>query len=186
VWRAVFDAAPDVATVWVASSMPIRDAEAYVPSNEKRIACLSNRGANGIDGTIASATGAALAGGEPTLVLIGDVALLHDIGGLLAARRLGADLTVVCANNGGGNIFDHLPVAASAETAAYEEHIVTPTGIELERVAALADMPYTLAESLDELTAAIETGPGLIEVRTDRARNVELHRDLRRRVEAAL
>jgi 2-succinyl-5-enolpyruvyl-6-hydroxy-3-cyclohexene-1-carboxylate synthase len=150
------------------------------------VACLSNRGANGIDGTLASAAGAALVNRGPTYVLIGDVALLHDIGGLLAARRLGADLTVVCANNGGGNIFDYLPVAGAAEPAAFEEHIVTPSGIELERVAELAGIPYARAESPDQVRAAIERGPGLIEAPTERARNVELHRDLVERVAAEL
>ncbi|HEX8742894.1 MAG TPA: 2-succinyl-5-enolpyruvyl-6-hydroxy-3-cyclohexene-1-carboxylic-acid synthase [Thermoleophilaceae bacterium] len=186
VWAAVADAAPPGATLWVASSMPIRDVEAFLPSMAKPLRVLSNRGANGIDGTIASAAGAALAGGGPVYVLLGDVALLHDVGGLLAAARLGAGLTVVCANNRGGNIFDHLPVAGVADRAAYEEHIVTPDAIDPERAAALAAMPYTRAGSLDELTVALGRGPGLIEVPTDRARNVELHRDLRARVEAAL
>jgi 2-succinyl-5-enolpyruvyl-6-hydroxy-3-cyclohexene-1-carboxylate synthase len=186
VWAAAADAAPDGATLWVASSMPIRDVEAFLPSMAKDLRLLSNRGANGIDGTVSSALGAAIATGAPTFLLTGDLALLHDIGGLIAGRRLPAELTIVCANNGGGGIFDHLPVAASADAAAYEEHIVTPSAVELEHVAALADMAYTRAESLDELAEAVRRGPGLIEVPTDRARNVELHRDLRARVAAAL
>jgi 2-succinyl-5-enolpyruvyl-6-hydroxy-3-cyclohexene-1-carboxylate synthase len=180
VWTAVVDAAPQGSLLYVASSMPIRDVEAFVPASEHRF--LSNRGANGIDGTIASAAGAALAHEGRALVLLGDIALLHDLGGLLAARRLGADITVVCANNGGGNIFDYLPVAGVADRAAFEEHIVTPSGIELERVAALADMEYASAETADAVRAAIESGARLIEAPTDRARNVELHRDLVARV----
>jgi 2-succinyl-5-enolpyruvyl-6-hydroxy-3-cyclohexene-1-carboxylate synthase len=186
VWAAAIDAAPEGAAVWVASSMPIRDVEAFAPSVAKPLRFLSNRGANGIDGTLASAAGVALATGRPTIVLIGDIALLHDLGGLLAARRLGADLTVVCANNGGGNIFDHLPVAGAADPAAYEQHIVTPSRVELERVAALAEVRYVRATSVDDVKAAVEAGPGLVEVPTERARNVELHRDLRARVESAL
>jgi 2-succinyl-5-enolpyruvyl-6-hydroxy-3-cyclohexene-1-carboxylate synthase len=186
VWAAAADAAPDGATVWVASSMPIRDVEAFLPSMAKELRVLSNRGANGIDGTVSSALGAAIGSGRPTILLTGDLALLHDIGGVIAGKRLPAELTIVCANNGGGGIFDHLPVAASADAATYEQHIATPSGVELERVAALADLAYTRAESLDQLTEAIRRGPGLIEVPTDRARNVELHRDLRARVAAAL
>src|SRR5204862_3492120 len=130
---------------------------------DKPLRILANRGANGIDGTVSSAAGAALGLGSRTFVLTGELALLHDIGGLLAARRLNAELTVVCANNGGGGIFDFLPVAGAADPALYEEHIVTPAGVDLERVAALADMPIE-------------------EVRTDRAENVAQHRALLARV----
>jgi 2-succinyl-5-enolpyruvyl-6-hydroxy-3-cyclohexene-1-carboxylate synthase len=186
VWAAAADAAPEGAVLWVASSMPVRDVEAYLPSMAKRLRVLANRGANGIDGTVSSAIGAAIGTGAPSILLTGDLALIHDVGGVMAARRLPAELTIVCANNGGGGIFDHLPVAASADPAAYEEHVITPSGVEIERVAALADMPYTRAESLDDLAAAIQRGPGLIEVPTDRATGLERHRDLRARVEAAL
>jgi 2-succinyl-5-enolpyruvyl-6-hydroxy-3-cyclohexene-1-carboxylate synthase len=186
VWAAVAEAAPAGSLLWVASSMPIRDVEAFVPSGGKPLRFLSNRGANGIDGTIASAAGAALAHDGRTFVLIGDLALLHDLGGLLASRRLGADLTIVCANNGGGNIFDYLPVAGVAEREAYERHIVTPSGIELERVAALAEMDYAYAETPEEVGGAAQDCPILIEAPTDRERNVALHRDLVARVEAQL
>jgi 2-succinyl-5-enolpyruvyl-6-hydroxy-3-cyclohexene-1-carboxylate synthase len=186
VWAAVAEAAPADSLLWVASSMPIRDVEAFVPARDRPLRFLSNRGANGIDGTIASAAGASLTHGGRTFVLLGDVALLHDIGGLLAARRLGADLTVVCANNGGGNIFDYLPVAAAGDREAYEQHIATPTGVDLERVAALADMPYVRAETAESVREAVAAGPALIEAPTDRERNVELHRDLVARVEAQL
>ena len=163
VWLRAIEAAPPDAIVWVASSMPIRDVETFVPSMDKPLTFLSNRGANGIDGTVSSAAGAALATGRPVILLIGELALLHDIGGLLAARRAGAELTIVCANNGGGGIFDFLPVAGVADPALYEEHIVTPSGVDLQRVAALAEMP-------------------LVEVRTDRAANVAQHRALFARV----
>jgi 2-succinyl-5-enolpyruvyl-6-hydroxy-3-cyclohexene-1-carboxylate synthase len=186
VWVAAAEAAPPGATLWVASSRPIRDVEAFVPASGKGLRFLSNRGANGIDGTISSAAGAALVGEGPTYVLLGDLALQHDIGGLLAARRLGAGLTLVCANNGGGNIFDFLPVAAAADPGAYEEHIVTPSGLDLERVADVAGLPHMRADTAYEVREAAARGPGLIEARTDRARNVELHRDLYRRVEEAL
>ena len=60
------------AIVWVSSSMPIRDVEAYFPASAKRLRFLSNRGANGIDGVVSSALGAALATGPPTWLLIGE------------------------------------------------------------------------------------------------------------------
>jgi len=147
---------PDEAVVWVSSSMPIRDVEAYFPQSPKRLRFLANRGANGIDGIVSSALGAAIATGLPTWVLIGELALQHDAGGLLAARRAGVRLEIVCINNGGGGIFDFLPVAEHADPAAYETHIATPS------------------EDVD--LAAL--WPGLREVRTDRRQNVRLHREL--------
>jgi 2-succinyl-5-enolpyruvyl-6-hydroxy-3-cyclohexene-1-carboxylate synthase len=186
IWNAVADAAPEGSTLWVASSMPIRDVEAFLPVDEKQLSILANRGANGIDGTVASAAGAALAHPDSrTYLLIGDVALVHDLGGLLAARRLGADLTVVCANNGGGNIFDFLPVAGAAESEAYERHVATPPEVDLEQVAALAGMRYTRAAGAEEVRAAVEA-PGLVEVPTDRSVNVEWHREVAHRVASRL
>jgi 2-succinyl-5-enolpyruvyl-6-hydroxy-3-cyclohexene-1-carboxylate synthase len=143
--------------------MPIRDVEAWFPQSPKRLRFLANRGANGIDGVVSSAAGAALASGSPAWLLTGELALLHDIGGLLAARRAGADLQVVCLNNGGGGIFDFLPVAEHADRAAYEKHIATPVDVDLGALA-----------------------PEVREIRTDRATNVELHRQAVERVERAL
>ncbi len=174
-------------TLFVASSMPIRDVELHLPARVPLPRVLSNRGANGIDGTISAAFGAAAARPEhPVVLLIGDVALLHDLGGLLAARRLGLELTIVALNNDGGGIFHFLPV--SGEGAAFEEHVATPHGLSLERVAALFEADYTRSADEDALHAALEgaTGSGrvtLIEVRTDRAENLALHRRL---AEAAL
>ena len=106
-----------------------------LPAREAAPRVLSNRGANGIDGTVSSAFGAAAAGDGPVVLLIGDVALAHDIGGLLAASRLGLALTIVLLNNDGGGIFHFLPVAG--ETDAFEEHVATPHGLDFARAAAL-------------------------------------------------
>jgi 2-succinyl-5-enolpyruvyl-6-hydroxy-3-cyclohexene-1-carboxylate synthase len=176
---------PDGALVWVGSSMAIRDVETLWPRLDRRVRLLSNRGANGIDGVVASAAGAALATGAPTWLLIGDVSLLHDIGGLLAAAAAGPDLRIVCVNNGGGAIFDFLPVAEHAEPEAYERHIATPPGLDLAAAAALAGIPYSLASTGAEIRAAAAQ-PGLVEVRTDRIDNVARHRDLLAQVATAL
>jgi 2-succinyl-5-enolpyruvyl-6-hydroxy-3-cyclohexene-1-carboxylate synthase len=177
-WAALEGTLKDGAIAWVSSSMPIRDVEAFFPSSPKAIRFLSNRGANGIDGVISSAAGAARATGAPVTVLTGELALLHDIGGLLAAARAGIPLTVVCANNGGGGIFDFLPVAGAADPAVYEEHIATPSGLDLAAVAALAGMEHRVASTADEVAAAAATGPGLVEFGTDRAESVEMHREV--------
>jgi 2-succinyl-5-enolpyruvyl-6-hydroxy-3-cyclohexene-1-carboxylate synthase len=154
---------PDGAIVWLSSSMPVRDVEACFPQSPKRLRFLANRGANGIDGVVSSAAGAALATGAPTWLLTGELALLHDAGGMLAARRAGAEVTVVCLDNGGGGIFDFLPVAEHAEAEAYERHIATPAGVDLEALF-----------------------PEVRFVRTGRRENVRLHRDLVDRVAQTL
>jgi 2-succinyl-5-enolpyruvyl-6-hydroxy-3-cyclohexene-1-carboxylate synthase len=133
---------------------------------------LAHRGANGIDGTLAAAYGAAAAGAR-VVVHLGDVALAHDLGALLSASRLDLGLTVVLVDNAGGGIFDFLPVASQAD--AFEEHVATPTGLDAERVAALFGLEY---EPLERLSAIREAPGTLLHVRTDRAENVALHRRL--------
>jgi 2-succinyl-5-enolpyruvyl-6-hydroxy-3-cyclohexene-1-carboxylate synthase len=150
---------------------------------------LSNRGANGIDGTVSSAFGAAVAADGPVVLLIGDVALLHDVGGLLAARRLGIDLTIVLINNDGGGIFHFLPL--SAERDAFEQHVATPHGVRFEGLASVYGLGYSCPTDAGELREAVTAALGsattnLIEVRTERAANLALHRQLTSAALAAL
>ncbi len=155
-------------TLFVASSMPVRDVETFAVTPAR---VLSNRGANGIDGTVSSARGAALGTRGRTVLLIGDVALLHDLGGLL-----GADITVVLINNDGGGIFSFLPVAE--EKDVFEDYVATPHGTDFAVAAELAGMAYArpeTPEAFDEVLRSA-TGGTLIEVRTNRAENVKLHR----------
>ncbi len=177
---------PERATLWVASSMPVRDIESFWPVRADPPRVLCNRGANGIDGTVSSALGAAAAGpgagGGPVILLIGDVALAHDIGGLLAARRLQLDLTIVLIDNGGGGIFDFLPVATTEEHI-YTRHIATPTGLDFAHAARLYGFDHETVGDVLAFRAALERAlterpprAGIIEVRTDRAQNVALHR----------
>jgi 2-succinyl-5-enolpyruvyl-6-hydroxy-3-cyclohexene-1-carboxylate synthase len=167
---------PD-AILFVASSMPIRDLELYLPARRPLPRILSNRGANGIDGTVSTAFGVAAATGRPVTLLIGDVALAHDIGGLIAARQLGLDLTIVVLNNDGGGIFHFLPV--SGETDAFEQHVATPHGLDFAAAAALYGLEHTRTTTAEALAEAIRGGKtGLIEVRTDRVANLALHRRL--------
>ena len=179
---------PESATLFVASSMPIRDVELYFPAHEGAARVLSNRGANGIDGTVSAAFGAAAASLGPVVLLVGDVALAHDIGGLLAGKRLGIRLTIVLLNNDGGGIFHFLPVAG--EIDAFEHHIVTPHGLEFEHAAALYGCAYARPKTPGELKTAIErsvgSGTSIIEVRTDREQNLALHRRVADAVAAAI
>ena len=177
---------PPEATLFVASSMPVRDLEEFCAARDRGPVVLSNRGANGIDGTVSSAFGAAAVGEGPVVLLVGDVALAHDIGGLLAASRLGLALTIVLLNNDGGGIFHFLPVAR--ETDAFEQHVATPHGLDFSRAASLYGCAFERVATLDAFRSAVETsiagdGTTIIEVRTDREQNLALHR---RVAEAAL
>jgi 2-succinyl-5-enolpyruvyl-6-hydroxy-3-cyclohexene-1-carboxylate synthase len=173
-------ALPSAVTVFTASSMPVRDVETFWPACDAPPRVLAHRGANGIDGTLAAAFGAAAAGAR-VVVHLGDVALAHDLGALLSASRLQLGLTVLLVDNGGGGIFDFLPVAKQVD--AYEEHVATPTGLDAERVAALFGLEYERVEEL----AAIREAPGtLLHVRTDRAENVALHRRVQEAVAVRL
>jgi 2-succinyl-5-enolpyruvyl-6-hydroxy-3-cyclohexene-1-carboxylate synthase len=171
---------PDV-VLFSAASMPIRDLELYLPARGPLPRVLSNRGANGIDGTVSSAFGVAAAGDRPVALLIGDVALAHDLGGLLAARRLGLELTIVVVNNDGGGIFHFLPI--SGDTDAFERHIATPHGLRFEHAAALYGLAHERPVTTSELRSALERSVGsgqttIIEIATDRTENVALHRRL--------
>jgi 2-succinyl-5-enolpyruvyl-6-hydroxy-3-cyclohexene-1-carboxylate synthase len=173
---------PGDATLVVASSMPIRDLETFAVARADPPRVLSNRGANGIDGTISTAYGVAAASDGPVVLLIGDVAVAHDIGGLLAAGRLGLDVTIVVVNNDGGGIFHFLPVAG--ERDAFEEHVATPHGLDFEKLAALFGLSYTRAHTLADLDADLRA-PGIVELRTERDANVALHRRIWESVRAS-
>ena len=187
--RALAAELPADATLFVASSMPVRDIESFTAVRDDAPRVLCNRGANGIDGTVSSAFGAAAVAGGPVVLLIGDVALAHDIGGLLAARRLGLRLTVVLLDNDGGGIFEFLPIAAAHDV--FEEHVATPHGLDFAHAAALYDCAYAdvadRAGLRDALGAALTSdGTTIIRVASQRAANVALHRAVQAAVAAAL
>jgi 2-succinyl-5-enolpyruvyl-6-hydroxy-3-cyclohexene-1-carboxylate synthase len=170
---------PPDATLVVASSMPVRDVETFFPVRPRPPRVLANRGANGIDGTVSTAFGVALASSGPTVLLIGDVALAHDVGGLIAGRRTGTKLVIVVLDNDGGGIFHFLPVAG--EGAEFVEHVATPHGLDFAHAAALYGCGYERAADPDQFRAALERAwaadrSTLVVVRTDREENVALHR----------
>jgi 2-succinyl-5-enolpyruvyl-6-hydroxy-3-cyclohexene-1-carboxylate synthase len=166
-------------TLVVASSMPVRDVEAFWPVRRDPPRVLGNRGANGIDGTISTAYGVA-ASGARTVLLVGDVAFAHDVGGLLAGRRYDLPLTIVLLNNDGGGIFETL--AISGEPDVYEEHVATPHGLDFAHAAALYGCRHVVAQDLAalraELAGSLRGGDGttIIEVRTERRAGLALRR----------
>jgi 2-succinyl-5-enolpyruvyl-6-hydroxy-3-cyclohexene-1-carboxylate synthase len=198
-WPLLADALPDGGVLWAASSMPVRDLDAWLPSTDRPITVRSNRGANGIDGVVSTALGSAAATGSnaPVALVVGDIAFLHDLNGLVAARLHDLSLTVVLVNNDGGGIFSFLPQAQPGVPAEgsglpehYEELFGEPHGIDIgPAVQALGGEHRCVTP--DKLDAAIRDSLGrvgvqVLELRTDRARNLELHRELAAVVQQAL
>lgn len=171
----------------VGSSKPVRDL--FLAGGRAGLRVLANRGAAGIDGTVSTAVGAALAHGRPTLALMGDLTFLHDANGLvLGPEEPRPDLTIVVVNNDGGAIFGLLEQGAPAHAAAFERVFGTPHGVDLRALCAATGTSYERASTRAELTAALAATGGLrvVEVRTDRAAAVELDRAVRAAVASAL
>jgi 2-succinyl-5-enolpyruvyl-6-hydroxy-3-cyclohexene-1-carboxylate synthase len=144
---------------------------------------LCNRGANGIDGIVSTALGAAAAGAAPLVLLTGDLALVHDLGGLLVAKRSRLSATIVVLQNDGGGIFSALPVAAHREAVGFDALFATPHGLELAHVAALFGATHSRVASPEELRLALKQAIGapglhLVEVPQDREADVAARRTL--------
>jgi 2-succinyl-5-enolpyruvyl-6-hydroxy-3-cyclohexene-1-carboxylate synthase len=184
--RALGAAHSDGDLIYTASSMPIRDQEAFLAAGTTDALFLCNRGANGIDGLLSSGIGAAHASGRPTTIVTGDLGLLHDIGGLAAVRDVPTPVRIVVIDNGGGGIFHFLPQEQALGDEEFEALLGTPRRVDAAKAAALFDLPHQRLESLADLPAALAAGTGLIEVRTDRGVNVAAHRHLATAVQAAL
>jgi 2-succinyl-5-enolpyruvyl-6-hydroxy-3-cyclohexene-1-carboxylate synthase len=186
--RAAARALPRGAQLVVASSMPVRDVDAFAGALPG-VRVLASRGVNGIDGLVSTALGAALGAARPTALLCGDLAFLHDLGGLVAAARLRADLVVVAIDNDGGGIFDFLPIAQA--TDRFEALFSMPHGLDLPAAARLVRAqlhePRGPAPLADAVRAALAAGGlHLVHVRTDRRTNVAAHREVAARAVAAL
>jgi 2-succinyl-5-enolpyruvyl-6-hydroxy-3-cyclohexene-1-carboxylate synthase len=172
--------------IYTASSMPIRDQEAFLPTKDVEATFLCNRGTNGIDGLISAGIGAAHATGRPTTILTGDLGLLHDLGGLAALRDVSTPVRIVVIDNDGGGIFHFLPQQGALDGDEFEALLGTPRGVDVAKAAALFDLSHRGLDSLEELPDAIAAGTCLIEVKVDRQANVDLHRRLADRVAAAI
>jgi 2-succinyl-5-enolpyruvyl-6-hydroxy-3-cyclohexene-1-carboxylate synthase len=170
--------------LWVGSSMPIRDVDAYLGVTDRGIDILGHRGANGIDGLVSAALGSA-ATGRPVVAVLGDVAMLHDVGSLATLARIDADIVVVVVNNDGGGIFHFLPQEGHRH---FERHFGTPHGLSFSVIAAGFGVDADTANTTADIDAAVRAGggPRLIEVLTDRRANLAHHHSIGEAVRAAL
>lgn len=140
---------------WLAlgNSLPIRHADRYVHGGGRALRVLSQRGVNGIDGWIAGTAGAATATGAPTVAIVGDVTFAHDVGALQVAARVASPLVFVVLDNGGGRIFEQLPIAAAGVDMAL---FTTPTAIDLQAAARAFGVAHAEVTTLDALDRALD------------------------------
>ena len=185
--RALSRLLPAGLPVMLASSSPVRDWESFAAADAPQRPLFGFRGASGIDGTLSLAAGLAFSHGQLVL-LTGDLALLHDANGWLWRRQLaerGARLTVVLVDNGGGGIFEQLPIRAGT-ALDFERLFAMPQAIDHLALAAGYGIPARDLQGLADLAAALEWARpqplALIRLRTDRQADAQLRQGLRRRM----
>lgn len=191
VWHAASAQKPAVnlapSNLVLGSSNPVRDVDLAGQPGPESPAVYANRGLAGIDGTIATATGIALATAKPTRVLLGDVTFLHDVGSLLSGNGEEVpDLQLVVLNDGGGGIFEVLEHGTLAKAANYaaavERFFGTPHSVNLGALALAYGWEHTLIGTLPELKVALAepiVGRRIIEIQTSRAGLRDLHAKIR-------
>ncbi|MEE1132876.1 MAG: 2-succinyl-5-enolpyruvyl-6-hydroxy-3-cyclohexene-1-carboxylic-acid synthase [Caryophanon sp.] len=174
---------PEATDVFVSSSMPIRDIDTFFLPTTRDVRIFANRGANGIDGVISTALGFSQGNERNTVLVIGDLAFLHDTSGLLATRYQQCDIDIVVMNNDGGGIFSYLPQASVPQH--YEQLFGTPTGLTMEQVANMYEFEYVPIHDVSQLYDVMQQKRQhirLIEVFTNREDNTFAHRALWQRI----
>jgi len=174
----------------VGNSLPIRQVDRYCQGGGVEVGVVSQRGVSGIDGLVSGAAGAAAASRRPTLALVGDLSLLHDLSGLAAVARLGTAFAVVAVNNGGGRIFEQLPLAEQTAARPHLDLWLNPHGLDFRAAASLYGLAYREAEDRQALRRALAAAFGggqacLIEARVRPHGAAEEIGALRRRLEGA-
>lgn len=178
--RALSAKLPESGQVFIGSSMPIRAADSFWPLARPQQRFFGNRGASGIDGLVSSGLGLATGRpGFPTVLLLGDLSLYHDMNGLWALQRHGIRATLVVCDNNGGGVFSFLPQAEHQDV--FEEIFVTPLGLDLSQVARLYGLVYSPVSDRSGLEPAIADAiaaptPTMVVVRFKREDSVTGHR----------
>jgi 2-succinyl-5-enolpyruvyl-6-hydroxy-3-cyclohexene-1-carboxylate synthase len=164
---------PPATPLFISNSMPVRDVEFFWKPNNLRINPYFNRGANGIDGTLSTALGIAHHQ-QSSVMLTGDLALLHDTNGFLIRNKFIGHLTIILINNNGGGIFEMLPIAKF--NPPFEEFFATPQDIDFSQLCATYNVEHELINSWEELQDNLKqlpkTGIRVLEIRTNRKRDV--------------
>jgi 2-succinyl-5-enolpyruvyl-6-hydroxy-3-cyclohexene-1-carboxylate synthase len=151
--------------VYTASSLAIREQESFLEGSEADVLFFSNRGANGIDGVIASGLGAAKASSRPTTIVTGELGFQHDLGSLALLGEAGVPVRVVVVNDNGGRIFSRLPQKQSMPPEEFELLMSTPSDLNIEAAAGLFSNPYArVTEPAGLVEVLEERREGLIEI----------------------
>lgn len=186
--RTLLERLPNESDLFVSSSMPIRDIDTFLLPTNKDIQIFANRGANGIDGVMSTALGFSKAReNREMFLLIGDLAFLHDVNALIATRYQQCKITVIVLNNDGGGIFSYLSQSTVKEY--YEDLFGTPTALQFGEVAKMYGMDYLKIEKFEELPTLFKESEHtlrLVEIITDRQKNVQSHRKLWEQIHAGL
>ncbi|WNC22044.1 2-succinyl-5-enolpyruvyl-6-hydroxy-3-cyclohexene-1-carboxylic-acid synthase [Thermosynechococcus sp. PP22] len=165
---------PSQTAIFVASSMPVRDVESVWRASDRHHRFYFNRGANGIDGTLSSAFGVAHRG-QPTLLITGDLACLHDTNGWLITPQFQGCLTVLLINNNGGGIFEHLPIRRF--DPPFESFFATPQAVNFAQLAAAYGIPYHCLQDWADVKTQLSLAPWpkvrLLEFKSDRQQNAQ-------------
>lgn len=169
--RSLIAALPAGGRCFVGNSLAIRALDAFGGSRAAPMTLHGNRGASGIDGNVATTAGIAVASGAPTALLIGDQAALHDCGGFAALA--GRDVVAVVMDNGGGGIFDHLPLAQAVPADLLRQGWTAPPRMDFAALAATFCLRYIKADDRGTLDSALaaafaEGGAWLLHVTVDR------------------
>ncbi|HEX4338145.1 MAG TPA: 2-succinyl-5-enolpyruvyl-6-hydroxy-3-cyclohexene-1-carboxylic-acid synthase [Polyangiaceae bacterium] len=161
VLRAVMDALPAGALFGVGNSLPVRHVDVFCRARPAAdLGVWSQRGVSGIDGVVSGAAGAADASGRPTVLVVGDVSALHDMGGFAVAKNATTPLVVVVLNNAGGRIFEQLPIAGASLGEDAERFWTTPHQVRFDAIAGAFGLPYVRPESVGALVQAVRDGLG--------------------------
>lgn len=176
---------PHKAGLFLASSMSIRVMDMFAWPNDKFFAIGANRGASGIDGTIASASGFAKGINSPCVLLLGDLAFLHDLNSLSLLKSIKHSFVTIILNDDGGGIFSFLPVAGYPEV--FEKYFVAPHGLSFEAAGKMFGIPYYKPESYNDFAdiykgSLKENGASIIEISLNRQENLETIKSLQRQI----
>jgi 2-succinyl-5-enolpyruvyl-6-hydroxy-3-cyclohexene-1-carboxylate synthase len=169
--RALVAALPPDALLVLGSSNPVRDA-ALAATPRPGLTVLANRGVAGIDGTVSTAVGAALAHPGPAFALLGDLTFLHDATGLvIGPDEPRPDLTFVVLNDRGGGIFGLLEQGGPEHAGAFERVFGTPHDVDLAALCAATGVAHVRCDDPGAIAGALAPEPGLrvVEVRAERA-----------------
>ncbi len=170
---------PSSFALFIANSMPIRDADQlfFSPSYKGKI--FGKRGLSGIDGNIATAAGIAESIQRPLLALLGDLSALHDINSLPQLHHLTQPVIILCINNQGGGIFSFLPIASQEKKEDFEAFFAAAHPFDFKAAAELFHLPYLLINDPKELLPLFSQEKSyFVELKTDREKNHHLHKEV--------